>query len=169
MLVGGGLCGGGELSGGGAQGGEDSGGGCTSSPGELVAVGTGDFVDEAVGTEESQFAADPGRAAAGFVWRRGRVGEGEALEVAIAQSVERELAATDDVEQLAIVRCEGVQRSDPPAVPVPGLVKSAQQLAERGVLVDTGQGIEVALGSFAWSRQCAESVCLLNASSRQRS
>src|SRR5262249_56517042 len=71
------------------------------------------------------------------------------LQIAIAQSVQRELAATDLVEQLAIVRRERVQGSNTPAMPVSGLVKSAQQVAERGVFVDTGQGVEVAFGSFA--------------------
>ena len=80
MLVEHGLCGGsGELSGGGVESGEDCGGGGTSSFGELVTVGVGDFVDEAVGTEESKFAAYPRRAPARFVWSRGCLREVKAL------------------------------------------------------------------------------------------
>ena len=83
MLVEHGLCGGsGELSGGGVESSEDCRGGGTSSFGELVTVGVGDFVDEAVGTQESKFAAYPRRAPARFVWSRGCLREVKALQIA---------------------------------------------------------------------------------------
>ena len=85
MLVEHELCGGsGELSGGGTEGGEDERGGGTSSFGELVAVGVADFVDQPVSTQESKFAANPGRAAAGFIGSRGSLREAETLQIAIA-------------------------------------------------------------------------------------
>ena len=42
------------------QGSSDGGGGDASGFGEVIAVGAGHFVDEAVGAQQAEFAADPG-------------------------------------------------------------------------------------------------------------
>src|SRR5438046_24372 len=70
--------------------------------------------------------------------------EEESLQIAIAEAVHGELAATDSLDQLAVIRREGLQRTHTPTMPVRGLAKSVQYLLERGVLVDAGQRIQVA-------------------------
>jgi hypothetical protein len=52
----------------------------------LVSVGAGDLVDGAVSAQQTEFAADPGRAAAGLSRRGGWLSEVRVLEVAIAQA-----------------------------------------------------------------------------------
>jgi len=43
-----------------AEGREDGGGGDSAGFGEVVTMGAGDLVDQAVGAEEAEFARDPG-------------------------------------------------------------------------------------------------------------
>jgi hypothetical protein len=80
----------GELADGGAKRSEDGGGGDATSDGELIAVGVGDLVDQAVSAQQAEFAAGPGSAAASFRRRGGRLREPKSLQVAIAQAVEGE-------------------------------------------------------------------------------
>src|SRR5712691_8870719 len=139
----------GELTNAGAEGGEDGRGRDSSSFGEVIAVGTSDLVDQTVGAQQAEFATGPGGASAGL-GRGGRgLSEAESLQIAIAHAVQGELAATDGLDQLAVIRREGLERARTPTMPVPGLAKSAQDLLQRGVLVDAGQGIEIALCGLA--------------------
>src|SRR6202171_4155659 len=78
-----------------------------------------------------------------------RLSGGESLQIAIAHAVEGELAATDALDQLAVIRREGLERAYPPTMPVRGLAKSVQDFVKRGVLIDAGQRIQVAFGGFA--------------------
>src|ERR1700737_3468592 len=78
-----------------------------------------------------------------------RLSKGESLQIAIAHAVDGELAATDGLDQLAAIRREGLERAYPPTMPVRGLAKSVQDFLQRGVLVDAGQGIQVAFGGFS--------------------
>jgi len=73
----------------------------------------------------------------------------ETLQIAIAKAIQGELTTTDGLEQLPIIRCEGVQGSDAPAMPVQWLAKSVQDGVQRGVLVDAGQRVQVAFGRLA--------------------
>ncbi len=85
----------------------------------------------------------------GVLWGRRCLREAQSLEIAIANTVESELAATDGLEQLAVIRREGLERSHTSTMPLRGLAKLVQDFLQRGVLVDAGQGIQVAFGGFA--------------------
>src|ERR1700682_5277568 len=78
-----------------------------------------------------------------------RLSKGESLQIAIAHAVDGELAATDGLDQLAVIRREGLERAYPPTMPVRGLAKSVQDFIKRGVRIDAGQRIQVAFGGFA--------------------
>ena len=71
------------------------------------------------------------------------------MQIAIAKAVQGELTTTDGLEQLPIIRCEGVQGSHAPAMPVLWLAKSVQDGVQRGVLIDAGQRVQVAFGRLA--------------------
>ena len=71
------------------------------------------------------------------------------MQIAIAHAVDGELAATDGLDQLAVIRREGLERPYPPAMPVGGLPKSVQDVVKRGVRIDAGQRIQLAFGGFA--------------------
>ncbi len=71
------------------------------------------------------------------------------MQIAVSHAVQGELATTDGLEQLAVIRREGLERSYTSTMPVGGLAKSVQDFFQRGVLVDAGQSIQVAFGGFA--------------------
>ena len=71
------------------------------------------------------------------------------MQIAIAKAIQGELATTDGLEQLAIVRSEGMQCSHPSATPVLGLAKSVEDGFQRRVLVDAGQHVQIAFGGSA--------------------
>src|ERR1700736_6111110 len=79
----------------------------------------------------------------------GRLSEGESLQIAIAHAVDGELAATDGLDQVAVIRREGLERAYPPTMPVRGLAKSVQDFVKRGVPIDARQRIQVAFGGCA--------------------
>src|ERR1700682_481775 len=78
-----------------------------------------------------------------------RLSKGESLQIPIAHAVDGELAATDGLDQLAVIRREGLERAYPPTMPVRGLAKSVQDFLQRGVRIDARQRIQVAVGGFA--------------------
>ena len=84
----------------------------------------------------------------GVLWGR-RLREAESLHIAIANAVQGKLAVTDGLEQLAVIRREGLERSHTSTMAVRGLAKLVQDFLQRGVLVDAGQGIQVAFGGFS--------------------
>ena len=75
--------------------------------------------------------------------------EVQLLQIAIAHAVDGELAATDGLDQLAVIRREGLERAHPPTMPVRGLATSVQDVVKGGVVIDAGQRIQVAFGGFA--------------------
>lgn len=88
----------------------------------------------------SQFAPFPGRRSIRPCGSGGQLSEAQALHIAIAQTIQAELAPTDPLNQLAIVRCEGGERSPAPAVQVRGLAKAVEHLVKGGRPHDLGGG-----------------------------
>src|SRR5258708_6496272 len=99
-----------ELLDGGVARGEQRGGEQVAARGELVAVGTWDFFDHAVGTQQAQLATDAGRQTADF-GRRGAALRGieQGAQGAVAKSGGGEFAVCNDVEECEICGVPGAQ------------------------------------------------------------
>src|SRR6266496_2401479 len=85
----------------------------------------------------------------GLCWSGRWLSKAESLQIAIAKPVQGELATADGLEELTVIRREGLQSAHTPTVPIRGLAKSVQHFLERGVLIDAGQGIQVAFSRLA--------------------
>ena len=70
----------------------------TAPAGEVVAVGSGAFANEAVRAEQAQLAADRGRAFTLFGFGLGRGGVEQRLQIAIAKAIDLELTAKYGLE-----------------------------------------------------------------------
>ncbi len=96
---------------GGVKGGEYSSDDFSSGVGEQVSMSVLDCGDQAVSAEKSELTAHPGSATPGLLWRgRGR-GEEERLKVAIANTGECELTASDSGKEWLILM-EGAESAD---------------------------------------------------------
>ena len=120
-----------------------------SGCGQMVAMRAGDLADQPMRAKQPQLATDPGRAAAPFLAGRGRVGEEDPLQVAVPKPVHGELAAAHGGEQGMIVGVERTECPDSAAVPLRGLAEAVEQVVQCGVVIDAGQGVQIALGGLA--------------------
>ena len=117
--------------------------------GHMVTMRPGDLADQSVRTKQAQLATDPGRASAPLRAVCSRVGEEESLQIPVPKPVQSELPATHGGQQGSVVGVERTECPDPAAVPGGGLAEAAEQFGQRGVVIDTGQGVQVALGALA--------------------
>jgi hypothetical protein len=137
-----------ELSDGGTERGEERRDRFPPGWGHMVAMRAGDLADQPVRAKQAQFAADPGRAAAPLRAGRGRVREEETLEIPVPEPVEGELATTHGSEQGPVSGVERTECPDPAAAPLGGLAETPEEFVQRRLVIDAGQGIQVAFGGF---------------------
>src|SRR6266566_534745 len=127
---------------------KNSGNRLASRGGELVAMSSSNFSDQAVGAQQAQPVPYPGGAPTSFLSSRSRMGEEESLQIAVTEPVQGELPSAYRLQPRAILR-EGTQSPDATSVPVPTLPQTPDELFQRGVVVHFGQGIQVALRGSA--------------------
>ena len=132
----------------GSERGQDGGDGFATCGCELIAVRAGDFRDQSVSTKQSKLPADPPRAAPGILLGLGGTGEEDSLQIPVAEPMDGELAAVSCFQECAVV-AKRRKRAHPAAAPLFGLSEAPDQFFQRGVLVDTGEGVQVALGRLA--------------------
>ena len=123
--------------------GEEGGEGFGGVGGELIAVGFRDILDEAVGSEQADQASDP-LAFLALVQAR-LVGQQAFAQVAVAEPVQRELAAADRLQQAGIGLGQRVQREGGATVERGPLTDGLRRLTEGGGRLDGGQSLKVAL------------------------
>src|SRR2546425_4853137 len=127
---------------------KNSGNRLATGDGELIAMSTGDFSDQAVGSQQAQPVTHAGGAPPSFLPGRSRLGEEDSLQVAVTEPVQGELPSVDRLQPRAILR-EGTPSPDAASVPLPTLSQTPDELFQRGVVVHFGQGIQVALRGSA--------------------
>ena len=123
---------------------EEGGGEEAASGGEVVAVGFGDFPDDAVGTQKAQLATDLGGESSDVVigslaWIEQRA------QIAISEAGGGKLAACDDLEQDQIGGIADAQRPKTTSAVAHARRDLIEEVAEPRGVVDGTESVEVGL------------------------
>ncbi len=127
---------------------QDGGGRFAAGTGELIAMSSGDFSDQAVGAQQAQPVTYPGGGPTSFLSGKSGRGEEAGLQVTVAEPVQGEFPSAHCLQPRAIRR-EGTQSPDAPSVPPPPLPQTSEEFFQRRGVVPFGQGVQIALRGAA--------------------
>src|SRR4029077_2720855 len=97
------------------------------------------LLNEAMGSQEAELAADPGRTAPFLRPGVRRRGEAKGLQILVAKAVEEKLPATHGFEQRDVGLLEGTQSAHPLSLPSGGPPQGPGQFLQSGAVVHAGQ------------------------------
>ena len=111
---------------------------------EGVAMSGVDFANDPVSAKHAEQSRDFGGTSTFFLRRIDGSSEEERLKITVAETVSGELAARNDFAELRIFSRPGTQSANLFVVVEDRLTDAANPLAQRGVGIHRGEGIEVA-------------------------
>lgn len=115
--------------------------------GELIAMRFPNFADEAVGTKKSELSPDAGSESSHLGWRGvGAARAEDEAEVAASEAGGREIASRDRLEQGEIGGVADARRAGAPATVGGRPCDTIEELGDRRLIMDCGEGVEVGLG-----------------------
>src|ERR1700730_13165911 len=97
--------------------------------------------------QQAELSTDPGRATTDLL-AVDDTGKEDGSQIAVAESVEDELAAVDCFQQGPVIG-QGTKGTHPASAPLPGLFQMLEQLVQSGRFIDGRESIQVALGRLA--------------------
>ena len=106
-------------------------------------MGSWDFLNESVGSQQPQFPADGRRSPTFFLQRHGAWFIEQGLQITVAQAIQHELSAVDRFQQSVIFGGEGMQRANTLFAGSTGAFHLSDQFRNPAAVIDHTQGIEI--------------------------